>query len=176
MLKLETERIWQFLCQQPLLSGFVLLGGSALALHLRHRYSEDLDLAYPAERLPRQRLDALRRVAAESGLDIQPHDDPAALAEFANGGLDPLDYQQDWLANRTVKVSFFAPEAGERAVIASSPEGSGPRIATLDELFRSKSLLTARRSRSRDWFDLYVLMTKRGYTLKDYFDAFARAG
>src|SRR5437016_12951065 len=119
MLKPETEKVWRFLKKQPVLAGFVLLGGSALAIHLRHRFSEDLDFAYPAARLPRPRLDALRRLAVEGGFDFQPHDDPVAVAEFANGGLDLLDYQEDFLANRIVKVSFFAPEAADRSVLTA---------------------------------------------------------
>jgi hypothetical protein len=43
----ETDRIWTFLKEQPSLSGFVLIGGTALALQIAHRRSEDLDLAYP---------------------------------------------------------------------------------------------------------------------------------
>ncbi len=44
MLKPETEKTWHFLQGQPALSGFILLGGSALTMHLHHRKSEDLDL------------------------------------------------------------------------------------------------------------------------------------
>jgi hypothetical protein len=45
MLKPDTEAVWQFLRRQPGLTGFVLMGGSALALRLGHRQSEDLDRA-----------------------------------------------------------------------------------------------------------------------------------
>ncbi len=176
MLRPETEKVWSCLRSQPLLAGFILVGGSALALHLRHRFSEDLDFMYPAERLPRSPLDALIRVVEQLGVEFRRHDDPGAMAEFNNGGLDLLDYQQDFLANKTVKVSFFAPEAGDRSVLTSSAQSSEPRLATLDELFRTKSLLSARRSRTRDWFDIYVLMTRCGYTMKDYFDTFSQAG
>jgi len=176
MLKPETELVWAFLKDQPLLAGFILLGGSALALHLHHRFSEDLDFAYPAARLPRVRLDALRRVASAAGFDFEPHDDPTAAHEFENGGLDLADYQQDFVANRTVRVSFFAPEPALLAVLEKQPEGAGPRLAALDELFRSKSLLTASRSKTRDWFDLLVLMTRCGYSMKDYHEAFHAAG
>ena len=40
----ETERVWKFLKDEPSLAGFVLVGGTALALRLGHRRSEDLDL------------------------------------------------------------------------------------------------------------------------------------
>lgn len=53
----ETERVWNCLKQQPALAGFVLVGGSALALRIRHRRSDDLDIAYPAHQLPRARLE-----------------------------------------------------------------------------------------------------------------------
>lgn len=55
MLPPATEKVWNFLKEQPALAGFVLVGGSALALTLRHRLSEDLDFVYPDTRLPRQR-------------------------------------------------------------------------------------------------------------------------
>jgi len=176
MLKPETERLWVFLQQQPALAGFVLLGGSALAIHLRHRFSEDLDLAYPAERLPRGRLDALRRLSRAAAFDFQPNDNPTALAQFADSGLELHDYQQDYLVNRTMKVSFFAPEPEVLAVLDKVPPGAGPRLGALGELFRTKCLISARRSRSRDWFDLYVLMTRGGYTLRDFRQAFKTAG
>lgn len=176
MLKPETERIWEFLRIQPGLSGFVLLGGSALALHLGHRLSEDLDFGFPEERLPRHRLDALVRLAAAAGIDLQPQDDPAALHEFTDAGLDLHDYQQNLLAAGIVKLSFFALEPGFRAVLASPPAGQCPRMAALEELFRTKCLLTARRNRLRDWFDLYVLFNRQGFSMKDYHEAFAAAG
>ena len=47
MLPVETERVWEFLKEQPALAGFVLIGGTALAPRIGHRRTEDLDLAYP---------------------------------------------------------------------------------------------------------------------------------
>jgi hypothetical protein len=169
MLKPQTERVWTFLKAQPSLAGFVLVGGSALALHLRHRLSEDLDFVYPDDRLPRSRLDTLRRNASEAGIELEPHDDPGALNEFTQGGLDLL-------AMQSVKVSFFAPDRSVIVVLEKQPAAVLPRLATLDELFRSKCLLSAKRSRTRDWFDLYVLMKRRGYSLNDYHEAFRVAG
>lgn len=176
MLRPETEQIWNYLKDQPALVGFVLVGGSALAHHLRHRFSEDLDFAFLEDRLPRARLDALRRRANEAGVEFEPHDDPGALHEFAQGGLDLLDYQQDFIAKRTVKISFFAPDHPVRAVLENRSEPAGPRLATLKELFKTKSLLTASRTRTRDWYDLHILMSQCGYSLADYHQAFREAG
>jgi hypothetical protein len=58
MLKPETEKVWQFLKNQPVLAGFILLGGSALALHLRSPSPTEL-----AEFFRKQR-DAFERSAA----------------------------------------------------------------------------------------------------------------
>lgn len=174
MLPPETEKLWNFLQTQPGLAGFVLIGGSALALRIRHRVSEDLDLVFPHPRLPRERLDALRRSAREAGFDFEANDNLAALQEFAAGGGDLHDYQQDFRVNGAVKLSFFAPEPPLTRVLAASPEGT-VRIASLPELFKTKCLVSAVRSKTRDWLDLYLLLRDHGFTLRDYRTAFVEA-
>lgn len=175
MLPPETERVWSFLKDRPEIAGFVLVGGSALSLRIGHRISEDLDLAWLDYQLPRHRLEALVANAHEAGLEFANNDDEAAVAEFVHGGLELRDYQQDFLVNGSVKVSFFVPDQAQLRVLRPGlPDGV--RIAELSELFRSKSLLSARRSKSRDWFDLYVLLKDRGFTWRDYVRAFDDAG
>ena len=175
MLQADTEQVWGFLRQQTALAGFVLLGGSALALQIGHRLSEDLDLVWTESRLPRGRLEALRRAAGESGFDFQPQDDEATVQEFADAGLDLHDYQQNYLVNGSVKVSFFAPEPPLASVLQHPPEPTA-RVGTLAELFKAKCLVSAQRSKTRDWLDLYLLMRDHGFTLRDYRAAFAVAG
>jgi len=46
LLPAETERVWNFLKGQSALTSFVLVGGSALAMRIQHRLSEDLDFAW----------------------------------------------------------------------------------------------------------------------------------
>lgn len=150
MLPAETKRVWEFLKEQPTLSGFVLIRGTALALRIEHRGSEDLDLAYPQRKLPRAALDALRRIAKESAFEFLPDDDEAAIEEFGDSTLDLHDYQQDFLVNG-VRVSFFTREDHLANVLSKRPE-KGPRVAELDELFKSKCLVSATRSKTRDWF------------------------
>jgi len=86
-----TEQVWSFLKDQPILGGFVLIGGSALALSIGHRLSEDLDFAWVEPRLPRVRLDALRRAAEAGGFDFERQEHEAAVVEFAEAGLDLLN-------------------------------------------------------------------------------------
>ncbi|HMO65629.1 MAG TPA: nucleotidyl transferase AbiEii/AbiGii toxin family protein, partial [Verrucomicrobiota bacterium] len=171
----ETERVWSFVREQPSLAGFVLVGGTALALHLGHRRSEDLDLVWTGIRLPRVGLDQFTRAAAEAGVPFTPHDDPAALEEFAFGGGDLRDHQQDFLAAGVVKVSFFTADAALARVLRPGVP-TGVRVADLDELFKAKALVSASRSRTRDWLDLYLLLRSGRFSLRDFRSAFHEAG
>jgi hypothetical protein len=171
----ETESVWRFLAPQRLLEGFVLVGGSALALRLGHRRSEDLDLAFPDTRLPRAHLDSLGRLAAEAGLAFQRQEDEATVLEFAEAGLDPLDYQQNFVVNGKTRVSFFVADAA-LAKVLTRVDDRQVRVATLAELFKAKCLVSALRSKTRDWVDLYLLMRDHGFSLRDYGAAFREAG
>lgn len=170
-----TEKVWNYLQKQPALAGFVLAGGSALSLLIKHRLSEDLDFVCLQARLPRQKLEMLCRSAGEDGFRFVSTDDEAALQEFANDGMELRDYQQDYLVNAAVKVSFFAPDEAQRKAFSSATE-SGVRVATLPELFKSKALVSAVRSKTRDWLDLFLLLRDHGFTLRDYRAAFVQAG
>lgn len=172
----ETERLWAFAREQSALGGFVLIGGTALAIHLGHRVSEDLDFAWVEPRLPRTRLEAFRRVAAEAGFLLQPHDDPAALDEFSIAGMELHDYQQDYLVNAKVKLSFFTADEPLSRVLGTPATIDVPVIASLSQLFKSKCLVTASRSKTRDWLDLYLLMRDHGFSIHDYAAAFREAG
>jgi len=83
VLPAETDRVWRFLEGQSALAGFILVG-TALAIQIKHRRSEDLDLAYPESRLPRARLEALRLTACQAGFTFFQDDDEAAIHEFAD--------------------------------------------------------------------------------------------
>lgn len=175
MLPQKTEQLWDFLKEQSLLAGFTLIRGSALALLIRHRISEDLDFVYCEETLPKGRLDRLIEEAEQRGFSFVQNDSQAAIDEFLQGGLDIRDYQQDFIVNNSVKVSFFTGETGLCKVLTPTANDR-PRLATLPELFKTKSLVTARRSKTRDWLDLYLLFKEHDFSLSDYRAAFIQAG
>lgn len=175
MLPPETKRVWEFLKGQPGLAGFVLIGGTALALRIAHRRSEDLDFIYPAARLPRRHLDAVVRLAAGAGFEFSRDADEVAVQQFAETGLDLLDYQQNFVVNQAVKVSFFAPERPLLAILETKRQRK-PRVATLNELFKSKCLVSAVRSKTRDWVDLYLLMRDHGFSIVQFQQTFRDAG
>jgi predicted nucleotidyltransferase component of viral defense system len=173
MLREPTQSVWQVLADKPELKGFVLVGGSALALHLNHRISEDLDFAWPQPRLPREALRQLTEAA--SGLKFDSRQDPWADREANDCGLDLYDFSQNYFVNDQVKVTFFCPDAPERKILSETTADT-VRIATIPEIFAMKALVSAKRSKTRDWFDLYVLMKDHGFTWRDIHEAFAQAG
>ena len=175
MLPPETEAVWEFVKTQPALGGFVLIGGSALALRLGHRRSEDLDLACLERRLPRPHLEALLLLARNHGLRFDRDDDEVTLQYFIQDGLELHDFQQNFVAGGGVKVSFFTADDQLRRVL-TAPREATPRVATLEELFNAKCLVSALRSKTRDWLDLYLLMREHGFTIQQFAEAFRRAG
>lgn len=171
----NTKSLWQRLQHEPLLQGFVLIGGTALTLRIGHRTSEDLDFAYLGAVLPRLRLNLLRQTIKKEGGFFELNQDIAAEHDFLNAGLDLNDHQQNYLATGNVKVSFVRLDA-EITALLSGNELQPLRVATLDEIFKTKALVCADRSKSRDWFDLYILLTQHGYTIQDMYLVFEQSG
>lgn len=167
----DTRHLWQRMQHETLLQGFVLIGGSALTLRIGHRISEDLDFAYLGSLLPRQRISLLRQSLLREGGAFELNQDIAAEHDFLNAGLDLSDHQQNYLARGNVKVTFVQLDA-EITGLFSGNELQPLRVATLDEIFKTKALVCAERSKTRDWFDLYILLTQHGYTIQDMYQAF----
>lgn len=174
-LRPDTARVWNKLAGHPALHGFVLIGGTALALRIGHRLSEDLDMVYPSLRLPQGQIGALLQSAPASGLDFKLNQDPIAEDDFIDAGLELRDFQQNYIVDGSVKLSFFAPDHELGELMRSAWQVDAPlRVATMEEIFISKCLVCADRSKTRDWFDLYVLLTCHGYTMYDFYMAFKR--
>lgn len=170
-----TGALWSQLSTSPQLYDGILIGGTALALHLEHRASEDLDFLFLSPKLPRSRIDTLLEQLHQDGFRSHRDDSPEALDDFSESGMDLLDYQQNLIVQDGVKVTFFTADANQRSILeagservrqSSSPRG--PRIADLDELFALKCLVAATRSNTRDWFDLYTLMTEENFSIEDF--------
>jgi hypothetical protein len=103
-------------------------------------------------------------------LHFTPCPDPIALREADDAGMDLYDFSQDYLVNG-IKLTFFCPDPPERQILSQTPSPA-LRVATMAEIFALKALVTAKRSKKRDWFDLYVLMRDHGYTWKDFRQVF----
>jgi len=167
-----TRKLWLKLREEPLLKDAILIGGTALTLRIGHRRSEDLDFAFLAEKLPTAAITLLLRKFP----DWTRNDNLASYEEFLIAGQSLHDYQQDFITEEGVKVTFLAEEKSAWPLLSggSAPENS-PRIATTKEIFTLKCLVCARRSNSRDWYDLYTLFQDHGFEIRDMVEAFEKA-
>lgn len=170
-----TQALWQQLQDSAMLNGFVLIGGTALAMQIDHRVSEDLDFAYLGESLPKQRIARLEKDLAGSGWDLHKSHDLAAIDDFIDAGLDLDEHQQNFLASSScgeAKVSFVA--FGHPVTDLLSGDNNAPlRIATLPEIFKTKAIAVSQRVKSRDIVDLYVLMNEHGFSIDDFHEVFS---
>lgn len=171
MLKPQTEIVWNLIENNPHLKGFILVGGTALSMHISHRLSEDLDLITIDKKLPAQQIKAFLRSCEQLGLRVTPNDDPKALEEFEDTGMELHDYKQDFIINENVKLTLFAADDEVRPFL-SPGKSNAPRVADLHEIFHLKALVCADRSKTRDWFDLYTLMNSHGFTAIDLYKTF----
>lgn len=175
MLRPDTQALWDRLKTCPAMRGFVLVGGTALTMHLGHRISEDLDFMWSDVRLPKGRIAGLHRWCDEKSITLAANDSAAAIKEFEDSGSSLRDYQQDYVATGTVKLTLVAPLREVRVFLPHDP-GAALRVATVEEIFRLKCLACADRSKSRDWLDLYLMLSQRLFEPIEVLRTFQTAG
>lgn len=144
------------------LNKYTLSGGTALALQLRHRLSEDLDFLLwlkPEE----EKVVPFRFIKKELSYicDIQ---------SFDVLGFDQLNMMVD-----SVKVTFYAPEkVGDN--IETIDFIGNIKLANIQSILAMKiDLLTARR-RYRDFFDIYTILKNGGDLAQGLIEARAYSG
>ena len=128
----------KFLQNKPYLKGFYLVGGTALALHMGHRKSIDIDLFSNFD------FDA-------SGLLEQIHQD--------------FSYQLFYSASNTLKGCIGDINvdilAHRYKLIAEPEEVMGIRILSLPDIIAMKlNAIATSGQRSKDFIDIYYLLTK----------------
>ena len=179
-----TAKIFEEIRENSLLSPFILIGGTALSLHIGHRVSEDLDFITLLPKLPRAALKELHRELEKHGHQVVQNVDPAADDEFQIAGLELADCQQDWVIDGATKLTFFSAETPQIKLLTPFPsetpirqeDSRGFKIATLEELCRLKATVTASRSKTRDWLDLFILEQDHQFGVAQWKDAFDQAG
>jgi hypothetical protein len=177
MLKLDalaakTRPVYELMAQQKALENFVLIGGTAMALQMAHRLSEDLDFWLPAERMSPYVIDRMMNDLRAQGHSVVFATPASSISAFRiNSGEDLRWYAQDWAIDG-VKVQLFCPQDVAYDHFRSYPRlkpqetGASFEIATLDAIFAMKSYTISRRTRSRDIIDLWHFM-QSGKTLAD---------
>jgi hypothetical protein len=172
----ETQALFKRLAAEPSMEGLVLVGGSALALQIGHRRSEDLDFALLGPKLPTARLNALISALEAEGRTVSLMTAQSDIERFRiNTGRKLLDYARDYAVD-SAKLTFFARGANApKAQLDFLAQFARPRAKTsfaimgLEGLFAMKTLVLAERTRSRDLFDLMVLIRDHGYRIGDCF-------
>jgi len=101
-----TAELFLKLEKEPLLKSFVLIGCTALSLHLGHRTSEDPDFIATTQKLLRPTLQAFTAKLQSQGYAVTPNDSFESYQEFLNAGMDLGDYSQ------TMIVGGILPRAG----------------------------------------------------------------
>jgi hypothetical protein len=176
----STAALFEEIRTSHLLDSFILIGGTALSLHIGHRISEDLDLITLLPKLPRAALKELERNLERNGHQITHRINPDAYDDFQLAGLELEDNQQDWLVDGTVKLTFFSADPPHAKLLTRTQSkqktGSGFRIASLHELCQLKATVTAGRSKSRDWLDLFILEQEHQFGVAQWKLAFDQAG
>lgn len=170
----ETARLFAVLACFPQLGSFTLIGGTAIALIIGHRLSNDLDFAFFGDRLPTRQIDALISELKAAGLPIQLITDARLISNFKIAtGKRLLNYARDYMFGDT-KVTFFAMGAKQTPAFVSYlqqaallPFEQGAfSILGLAGLKVSKAVVIGQRVRSRDLYDLLVLVRDHGYSVE----------
>ena len=92
-----TRTLFEHLRRQALLKDFTLIGGSALALQIGHRLSQDLDFHFDGDSLPQRKLFAVLAAARAQGFATRDMLSPAQLQQTRiNHGVDLHKWEQDW--------------------------------------------------------------------------------
>ena len=184
-LKLEfmpqaTQKNFARLKDDPRLAGFTLVGGTALALQIGHRISEDLDFNIFGQKLPIKALDGLLDELAAGGAAIESLITSEQKLGFKINTSENLDhYIQDYLIDGA-KVTFHSRNESDRPKAQIDFLKSAPKVVVskggfdvlgVDGLLVMKSIVVYDRVKSRDIYDLMILTRDHGYTLDDVFAA-----
>jgi len=154
------------------LDTMTLVGGTALALQIGHRFSLDFDFATFENILPTRKIDVMMSNLKDAGHTLQLITNSTNLSQFKiNTGENLLDYARDYVING-VKVTFFVlgRTLTQREHYKQSKkikiDGNSFDVLGLEAIKTAKTLVLADRVRSRDLFDLMILMQNFKLTIE----------
>ncbi len=174
-MKKKTEALAKKIAGEAFLEHFLLVGGTALSVYLKHRLSEDLDFATTEQKLPKKAISDFLKSLVDDGCEVEDIL-PMAERQYAeNEGCEIDDYHQDWSIDG-VKLTFFTlSKENGREKLAEDPGvdwSKNLRLASLETLFVTKALVLADRHTMRDNFDMHVLLQRDDFSYADVVKAF----
>jgi hypothetical protein len=148
------REIWSHLAAASRL-GFVLYGGTAIALHLGHRESLDFDF-FRSDPLDKDRLRSAFDFASKAEVLQDTPDTLVMLAEMPSG---------------SVRVSFFGGISFGRVNDALETIDGKLLVASLDDLMATKLKTVLDRAEAKDYKDI-AMMISAGTSLPSGLSAF----
>jgi hypothetical protein len=148
------QQIWNALAAAPHL-GFVLYGGTAIALHLGHRHSIDFDF-FRSEPLDKNQIRAEFAFVKGAAVLQDTPDTQVILAEMPAG---------------LVKISFFGSIGFGRVNAPLLTRDGILLVASLDDLMATKLKATLDRAEAKDYRDI-AAMISAGVSLSAGLSAF----
>ena len=136
------QQIWNALAAAPRL-GFVLYGGTAIALHLGHRRSIDFDF-FRSEPLDKHQLRAEFAFVKKAAVLQDTPDTLVVLAEMPAG---------------LVKISFFGSIGFGRVNDPLLTRDGVLLVASLDDLMATKLKATLDRAEAKDYRDIAAMIS-----------------
>lgn len=152
----ETLELLEILQKSKSLYGFFLVGGTALALHLGHRISVDLDLFFNNDFETANILQEL-------------HDDiefVVIMQKDKNSMI--INARKRYSDNEFVKVDFVKYSY---PLINKVIKTEGIRLLSIEDIVAMKLSAIANRGAKKDFYDIYELLKK--YSLSDMFKLFS---
>ncbi len=140
----DAARSWELMAP-ALPQELYLIGGVALAVHLHHRVSRDLDFFFHEE----VDLDLLTATLQDLG--------PFAITLRSEGTLNGLFSE--------TKVQFLS--AASQALLEPPTEVAGLRVAGIGDIFATKLKVIGDRGELRDYFDLMEIERQAGRRVEE---------
>jgi len=169
-LKKETIEVLDTISDDDLFKNndFVLVGGTALSIHLNHRLSEDLDFMLINKGvLPLDDIILFKEKYNAEFIPFSVFEEDCAI----NDGEDIYNYHQRYSID-SIKIDFFVNSGNilEKQIVTNKNKihyKNNIYLASIESIFILKSLLLMERCKIRDLFDLYILINKYNFTIKD---------
>lgn len=146
----NTQKVFDVLAEDKTLTEFTFVGGSAIAFHLKHRLSEDLDFFSWHKYLPQDISLLLKDISKNHKVEIV-NSNSINIDVFIDG----------------IKVTFFANDWDVLKENRNLAKGN-IFVAELKLLSAMKVNTLALRAKFRDYYDLYVI-NKEVISLKDIY-------
>lgn len=155
----KTEYVIESISSMDSIKSYILVGGTALSLQIRHRLSEDLDfMRWQTHKSEKMDVDVS---TIQKELKVNHTIDALNILEFNH---------VEFYIDGGVKLSFYAPEK-KRPVIKTLPYMNNLILADVDTIASLKMETMLRRTVFRDYYDLYcILRTKQPDEIKTIID------